>query len=292
LPGAPRFESPAISSTRASPRNHSAVPSGAPGDLLDETTDGIRAVIDDDQLAARVVLRRPARQRHGRERPAVGGRHDAGDERCRAVGGDEREHAGDGDRRPPGIVRGLRRGVRGMQRRDAQRRVREIAQLGPPARPAEADVLADLGVGERVRLPDAAAIREGVAADERLAAAVRVAPRTRAVVVEIVELARAAYVGARRDRQGLRAEPPRRIPVVVVPVGDHAGGLRLRAGQVALGADRAWRAVEADVADPRIVGDEVAHGVGAVVEDQELARRVGLVQEAPDRPRDERAAIA
>jgi hypothetical protein len=69
------------------------------------------------------------------------------------------------------------------------------------------------------------------------------------------------------ERRRLDAELPRRVPVVV-PVGDHLAQCVL-AGEVALGAD-GEPPVETDVANTRVVRQEIGDRVGAVVHDDQL----------------------
>jgi hypothetical protein len=99
-----------------------------------------------------------------------------------------------------------------------------------------------------------------------------------------------ARAARRAPRLDLPAQPRRRVPVVVVPVRDQLAA-RLGARQVALGPDRA-AAVDPQVADPRVRGDQIAHRRLAVVDDHQLGIREVLAQEVADRLRHPRRAIA
>lgn len=161
-----------------------------------------------------------------------------------------------------------------------------------PALPEEAQVLADGDVGEGVALPEAARVAERGAVHPRpRAGGIDIAPgQARGGGVE-VDLGQAGDVGvAGRQRRHLRLDPRRRHPVVVVPVHDHLGAGRL-AGEVALGAEREL-AIEAQVADALVDGQELADRPLAVVDDDELPLRVALAQEMAERARHQLGAIA
>jgi hypothetical protein len=79
------------------------------------------------------------------------------------------------------------------------------------------------------------------------------------------------------------------VPVVVVPVHQQVAAGELHAA-VALEAE-GDAGIQAHIAQARVGGQQVAHRVVAVVEDQQLAGRVALAQEAGDRPRHKGAPV-
>ena len=71
----------------------------------------------------------------------------------------------------------------------------------------------------------------------------------------------------------LRADAPRRVPVVVVPMSD-PGAASLLAGEVALGSGVEF-ALEPEVADARVGRQKIGNRVGAIVDDDQL--EVGVI---------------
>lgn len=158
-------------------------------------------------------------------------------------------------------------------------------QFVGPGLPDKTGVLADVDFRETMALPIDLAITERVARDPgTVVARITVFPGTVGrwfVVEETVEAAKCrAAIGEFGDLVG---DAPVGHPVVVVPVEqDVAGGVL--AGEVALGADGV-ATVEAEVTNGRVVRDEVADAVGAVVEDDEFFFGLILSEEVLYRPR-------
>ena len=176
----------------------------------------------------------------------------------------------------------FRADVAGVDHGDNEIGIFQTAEARRGGLPDKAHILGDIDLRKTMLLPKALVVAERVAGDPGpQPGGINVLPgvlRGGLKIVETVETADVEIV--LEELRDLVGEPPGGVPIVVVPVENDVARGAL-AGEIALGADGV-SAVEPDVADLWIVGDEVAHTVGAVVNDEKFFVSVVLAEEERD----------
>ena len=92
-----------------------------------------------------------------------------------------------------------------------------------------------------------------------------------------------------KERLDLKAQALRRVPIVVIPMGDNVA-VRLLTSPVPFGAD-GLSAMMAQIADSWVNGNKVGDRILAIVEDHKFFVRIILSQKQPDRLRHEAPTV-
>jgi len=158
-----------------------------------------------------------------------------------------------------------------MNSPDTETGIRQIDNAGSRVSPHEMRIFTDADVPETGPLPRNSAVRERVARHPRAAwSLIGVLPGACPVRIPVIQAAGAANVGVTvYQRDHLPRQSVRRVPVVVVPVGDDFSCGQLTCTVALPPQSEPWLAPH--ITNAGLIGDEVLHGLGTVVEDQQLA---------------------
>src|SRR3569623_741292 len=164
-----------------------------------------------------------------------------------------------------------------MDGRDAQRRVLQVHPGRYRNSSKKPDIFGDIDRLEGMRLPHPPWVCQSSQPGGygSFVFVTKGAFGRRGVVIERAGAARFAFI----SKQGgyLTAHTVSSIPVIVIPVKNDVS-TRFRTGNIAFFSN-SWARLQPKIADSRIVGNQIANRVGAVIHDDQLATWVILREE-------------